>query len=88
MQPLSKFNKGIKYLLCAIDLVSKYLWLAPLKDKRVITTTIAFEKIISKGCKAKFDANQLKYGWIKEVNFIKIFLRDFLKINNIEMYST
>ena len=84
MQPLSKFNKRIKYLLCAIDLVRKYLWLAPLKDKRVITTTIAFEKIISKGCKANSDANQLKY----EVNFMKIFLRDFLKINNIEMYST
>ena len=24
MQPLSKYNKGIKYLLCAIDLFSKH----------------------------------------------------------------
>ena len=27
MQSLSKFNKGIEYLLCAIDLLSKYAWL-------------------------------------------------------------
>ena len=26
MQPLSKYNKGIEYLLCAIDLFSKYAW--------------------------------------------------------------
>ena len=32
MQPLSKYNKGIKYLLCSIDLFSKYAWVVPLKD--------------------------------------------------------
>ena len=34
MQLLSKFNKGIKYLLCAIDLFSKYAFVVPLKDKK------------------------------------------------------
>ena len=34
MQSLSKYNKGIKYLLCAIDLVSKYEWVVPIKDKK------------------------------------------------------
>ena len=34
MQSLSKYNKGIKYLLCAIDLFSTYAWVVPLKDKR------------------------------------------------------
>ena len=34
MQPLSKYNKGIKYLLCVIDLFSKYAWVIPIKDKK------------------------------------------------------
>ena len=36
MQSLSKYNKGIKYLLCAIDLFSKYAWVVPIKDKKEI----------------------------------------------------
>ena len=44
MQSLSKYNKGIKYLLCAIDLFSKYAWVVPLKDKRGITIVNAFQK--------------------------------------------
>ena len=51
MQSLSKYNKGIKYLLCAIDLFSKYAWVVPLKDKRGISIVDAFQKIISKGRK-------------------------------------
>ena len=42
VQSLSKYNKGIKYLLCAIDLFSKYAWLVPLKDKRGISIVNAF----------------------------------------------
>ena len=34
IQSLSKCNKGIKYLLCVIDLFSKYAWVVPLKDKK------------------------------------------------------
>ena len=34
MQSLSKYNKGNKYLLCAIDLFSKYMWVVPIKDKK------------------------------------------------------
>ena len=34
MQLLTKFNKGIKYLLCVIDLFSKYAFVVPLKDKK------------------------------------------------------
>ena len=33
MQSLSKYNKGNKYLLCAIDIFSKYAWVVPLNDK-------------------------------------------------------
>ena len=32
---ISEFNKGFRFLLCAIDIFSKYAWVAPLKDKKV-----------------------------------------------------
>ena len=32
MQSLSKYNKGMKYLLCTIDLFSKYAWFVSLKN--------------------------------------------------------
>ena len=34
MQLISKYNKGIRYLLCVIDLISKYTWVVPLKVKK------------------------------------------------------
>ena len=46
MQSLNKKNKGIKYLLCAIDLFSKYAFVVPLKDKKGISIVNAFNKII------------------------------------------
>ena len=68
VQSLSKYNKRIKYLLCANDLFSKYEWVVPLKDKRGITIV----KLKSK------DTNQIKYGLINVVNFAITFLRGFL----------
>ena len=44
MQSLSKFNKEIKYLFCAIDLFSKYAWVIPLKDKKGTSIVNAFKK--------------------------------------------
>ena len=68
--------------MCAIDLFSKYAWVVPLKDKRGITIVNAFQKIISKGRKP----NKI---WVDQSGefYNKLFKR-FLKINNIEMYST
>ena len=51
MQLLSKYNKGNKYLLGAIDLFSKYAWVVPLKDKKGTSIINAFQKIISEGMK-------------------------------------
>ena len=31
---MSKFNKGFRFLLCVIDIYSKYVWAIPLKDKK------------------------------------------------------
>ena len=46
MQSLSRKNKAIKYLLCFIDLYSKYAFVIPLKDKKGISILNAFDKII------------------------------------------
>ena len=48
MQSLSKYNKGIKYLLCVIDLFSKYAWVIPMKVKKGTSIVNAFKKIISR----------------------------------------
>ena len=45
-QSIIKKNKGIKYLLCAIDLFSKYAFVVPLKDKKGISIVNVFNKII------------------------------------------
>ena len=42
MQLLSKYNKGIRFLLCVIDIFSKYAWVVPLKDKKLLNHFKAF----------------------------------------------
>ena len=82
MQSLRKYDKGIKYLLCTIDLFSKYVWVIPLKDKRGITIVNAFQKIVSKGGKP----NKI---WVDEDReFYNNLFKRFLKISNIQMYCT
>ena len=44
IQLISKYNKGIRYLLCAIDLFSKYAFVVPLKDKKGTTIVISFKE--------------------------------------------
>ena len=46
MQLLSKFNKGLRFLLSVIDIFSKYAWVVPLKDKKGISIVNAFPKIL------------------------------------------
>ena len=45
-QLTSKFKKGFRFLLCVIDIYSKYAWVIPLKDKKEITITNGFQKIL------------------------------------------
>ena len=44
-QLISKNKKGIGYLLCVIDLLSKYAWVVPLKDKKGVSTVNVFQRI-------------------------------------------
>ena len=81
MQSLSKYNKGIKNLLCAIDFFSKYAWVIPLKDKKGTSIVNAFQKIFAE----RRTPNKI---WVDQGSeFYNQSFKDFLKINNIEMYS-
>ena len=46
MELISKFNKGFRFLLCVIDIFSKYAWVVPLKNKNGVTIVNAFQKIL------------------------------------------
>ena len=82
VESLGEYNKGIKYLLCAINLFSKYAWVIPLKGKKGTSIVNAFKKIISKGRKP----NKI---WVDQGSeFYNQSCKDFLKLNDIEMYST
>ena len=46
MQLISKCNKKIRYLLCVIDIFSKYAWVVPLKDKKGTAIVNVFQGIL------------------------------------------
>ena len=82
-QSLSKKNKGIKYLLCAIDLFSKYVFVNPLKDKKGISIVNAFNKIIKQSNRKP---NKL---WVDQGSeFYNRVFKKWLSDNDIVMYST
>ena len=77
MQLISKFNEGICFLLCVIDIYSKYAWVIPVKDKKGITITNAFQKVLDESNRkpsqiwvdkgSKFYNRSMK-SWIKKNN--------------------
>ena len=80
---ISKFNKGITFLLCVIDIYSKYAWVFPLKDKKGVTIVNAFQKILGD---SKRKTNKI---WVdKGSEFYNRSMESWLEKNDIEMYST
>ena len=43
MQLISKFNKGFRFLLCVIDIFSKYAGVVPLQDEKVQLLLLHFK---------------------------------------------
>ena len=83
MQSLSRKNKGIKYLLCVIDLFSKYAFVIPLKDKKGISIVNAFNKIIKQSNRKP---NKI---WVYQGGeFYNNVFEKWLSDNDIIMYST
>ena len=83
MQLISKYNKGIRYLLCVIDLFSKYAFVVSLKDKKGVTIVNAFQSILNN---SKRKPNKI---WVDQGSefYNNQFIR-WLKDNDISMYST
>ena len=83
MQLISKFNKRFKFLLCVIDIFSKYAWVVPLSSQRGVSIANAFQKFLddSKGKPKKI--------WVdKRSEVYKRSIKSWLQDNNIAMYST
>ena len=60
MQLINNFNKEICFLLCVIDMYSKYAWVAHLNDNKFITITTAFQKLLD-----EFNS-KLKKIWVNK----------------------
>ena len=83
MQLLSKCNKGIRFLLCIIDIFSKYAWVVTLKDKKGISIVKAFQIILKQSNKKP---NKI---WVdKGSEFYNAYFKKWLRGNDIVMYST
>ena len=71
MQLISEYNKGIRYLRCAIDLFRKYAFIVPLKGKKELLLLMHFKVfwIVQK-------ENQIIYEFIKVVSFTTNLLKN------------
>ena len=82
MQLISKFNKRFKFLLCVIDIYSKYAWVVPLKDKKCVSIVNAFRKILKKSNRKP---NKI---WVdKGGEFYNRSIKSWFEKIDIEMYS-
>ena len=83
MQSLSRKIKGIKYLLCVIDLYSKYAFVIPLKDEKGISIVNAYNKIIKQSSRKP---NKI---WVDQGGeFYNNVFEKWLSDKDINMYST
>ena len=83
MKLISKHNKGIRYLLCVLDLFSKYVWVVPLKDKKGVSIVNAFQNFFKKSNRKP---NKI---WVnQESEFYNDHFKKWLQDNDISMYST
>ena len=82
MQLISKFNKGFRFLLCVIDIYSKYAWVIPLKDKKGVTITNAFQKMLKESNRKP---NKI---WVDKASaFYNRSIKWWLGKNDTEMHS-
>ena len=68
--------------MCVIDILSKYAWVVPLKDKKGVSIVDAFQKILDKSRRKPSKI------WVdKGSEFFNNSFKKWLRDNDIEMYS-
>ena len=82
MQLTNKFNKGFRFVLCVVDIFSKYAWVVPLKDQKGISIVNAFQEILDNSTR---EPNKISAD--KESKFYNSYFKKWLKDNGIELYS-
>ena len=82
MQLTSNFNKRFRFLLCVIDIFSRYAWVVPLKDKKGGSIVNVFQKILKES-----DRKPNKIRVDKGSEFYNSSFKKWLKDNDIKMYS-
>ena len=83
MQLISNLNKGFRFLLCVIDILSKFAWVVPLKDKKAVSIVNAFQKVLDD---SKRKPNKI---WVdKGGEFYNNSFKKWQQDNDIAMYST
>ena len=82
MQLISRYNKGIRFLLFVIDSFSKYVWIVPLKDKKSVSIVAAFQSILKQSNRKPTKIWVDKYSEFYNTSFKK-----WLQDNDIVMYS-
>ena len=83
MQLIYKYNKRVRFLLCVIDIYTKYAWVTPLKNKKGITITNVSQRILD-----AFGHKPNKIRVDQGGEFCNRSMNSWLHNNNIEVYST
>ena len=85
MQLLSKYNKGIRFFLCVIDIFSKYAWVVLLKDKKGISIAKAFQSIL-KQSNSNRKPNKI---WVdKGSEFYNAYFKKWLRDDDSYVFNT
>ena len=95
VQRLAKHNRGIRYLLTVVDVLSKYAWVQPLKTKTGVALVRAFEKIVRQGRhpnrlqtdRGKEFYNRTSQRWVDEQDIQHFFTEGDAKASVVERFN-
>ena len=77
-----RYNDGITFILVVVDVLSRYAWIEPLKDKSAQSVTLAFSRILDQGrIPAKLQTDQ-------EKEFLNRPFKNLMESNNINHFTT